>query len=41
MTGKSFYIVKDEENKLIAIFRDYDDLVEFVEPYMTWTEVVI
>lgn len=41
MSEKTFYIVKDDENKLLAIFTDYDDMVEFVEPYMVWSELII
>jgi len=41
MSEKTFYIVKDDENKLLAIFTDYNDMIEFVEPYMVWSELII
>lgn len=42
MSGeKRFYIVKDNEDRLIAIFKYKADCLDFMEPQWHYTEVVI
>lgn len=41
MSNKRYYIVRDECDRLIAIFVDLDDCLNFVEPPLYYTELVI
>ena len=41
MTEKRYYIVKDECDRLIAVFTNLEDCVNFIEPPLYYDEVVI
>lgn len=41
MGERRFYVVKDECDRLVAVFTDKDDCLEFVEPPLYYDEVVI
>lgn len=41
MIGERFFIVKDECDRLVAIFVNRDDCLDFVEPPLYYDEIEI